>query len=103
MGQCLGMLVRAQRLGIPVNMVMMNTAMSALAKARRTSEAVALFGSIPQPNAVRPSAPSSHIIAHVANSLDFIQHFSARSGSIASAVYAFSEAQRSRRLVTCST
>jgi len=50
--KCLGMLVRAQRLGIPVNMVMMNTAMSALAKARRTSEAVALFGSIPQPNAV---------------------------------------------------
>ena len=51
LAQVLGMLERAERLGIAPNTVMLNTALSALAKAGRPAEAAALFGRIPAPDA----------------------------------------------------
>lgn len=47
----LGMLERAERLGIAPNTVMLNTALSALAKAGRASDAAALFARVPAPDA----------------------------------------------------
>ena len=48
--QVLRMLERAERLGITPNTVMLNTALSALAKAGRPAEAAALFARIPAPD-----------------------------------------------------
>jgi len=49
--QALGMLERAERLGLAPNTVMLNTALSALAKAGRAADAAALFARIPSPDA----------------------------------------------------
>jgi len=49
--QALGMLERAERLGLSPNTVMLNTALSALAKAGRAADAAALFARIPAPDA----------------------------------------------------
>ncbi|KAK9827398.1 hypothetical protein WJX81_006751 [Elliptochloris bilobata] len=49
--QALGMLQRAERLGIAPNTIMLNTALSALAKAGRPADAAALFARIPAPDA----------------------------------------------------
>ena len=50
--QALGVLERAQRMGIEPNTIMYNTAMSALAKSGRADAAEKLFGRIPEPDAV---------------------------------------------------
>ena len=50
--QALGVLERAQRLGLAPNTIMYNTAMSALAKSGRAEAAEQLFSEIPEPDAV---------------------------------------------------